>query len=508
MNRYILAHDLGTSGNKATLFSEEGTFIGSEVSQYPAHYFHDTWVEQNADDWWDAVCSSTRKLLKSSGVDPKDIQAVSFSGQMMGCLCVDRQGKPLRPSIIWADQRAQKQAAAIEEQISQWDFYHIVGHRNTASYGVQKLMWVKEWEPEIYEQTYKVLNAKDYIVFKLTGAFCTEYSDANSMGCFDIHKMAWSDEIVSYAGIDPDKLPCVYPSTHVAGCVTKEAAASTGLAEGTTVVLGAGDGVAANIGCGSIAPGRTYCCMGTSAWITTTSEKPIFDQQMRTVTWAHAIPGLYAPNGTMQYAGGAYNWVRETICKKECFDAKEQGISPHVFLDEQIRQSPVGANGLIFLPYLLGERAPRWNPDARGAWIGLKPENTTGDLLRSALEGITMNLSICLDILRTQVEIEELLVIGGGAQNAIWRQMMADIFGAKVKVPGVLEEAGSMGAAVIGGVGAGIFRDFTAIDRFISIKGEHNPNPDAKKAYEPIKELFDDCYFALESIYQKMARRI
>ena len=178
-----------------------------------------------------------------------------------------------------------------------------------------------------------------------------------------------------------------------------------------------------------------------------------------------------------------------------------------MYLDEQIRQSPVGANGLIFLPYLLGERAPRWNPDAKGAWIGLKPETATGDLLRSALEGITMNLSICLDILRTQVEIEELLVIGGGAQNAIWRQMMADIFGVRVKAPGVLEEAGSMGAAVIGGVGAGIFQDFTAIDRFLSIKEEHSPNPEAKKAYEPIKELFDDCYFALESIYQKMARR-
>lgn len=507
MNRYILAHDLGTSGNKATLFSEEGVLVGSQVSGYPAHYFHDTWVEQNADDWWEAVCDSTRKLLESSGVDPREIQAVSFSGQMMGCLCVDRQGRPLRPSIIWADQRAQKQAAAIEERISQWNFYHIVGHRNTASYGVQKLMWVKEWEPEIYEQTYKVLNAKDYIVLKLTGTFCTEYSDANSMGCFDIHKRTWSDEIVSYAGIDPDKLPCVYASTHVAGYVTKEAAASTGLAEGTAVILGAGDGVAANIGCGSIAPGKTYCCMGTSAWITTTSEKPIFDEQMRTVTWAHAVPGLYAPNGTMQYAGGAYNWVRETICKKECLDAKEQGISPHVYLDEQIRQSPVGANGLIFLPYMLGERAPRWNPDAKGAWIGLKPETATGDLLRSALEGITMNLSICLDILRTQVEIEELLVIGGGAQNAIWRQMMADIFGVRVKAPGVLEEAGSMGAAVIGGVGAGIFQDFTAIDRFLSIKEEHSPNPEAKKAYEPIKELFDDCYFALESIYQKMARR-
>lgn len=506
--RYILAHDLGTSGNKATLFSEDGRLIKSEVFSYDAHYFNDTWVEQNADDWWNAVCRTSSSLIQSTGVDPGEIGAISFSGQMMGCLCVDRNGTPLRPSIIWADQRAQKQVAQIEEHISQQDFYHIVGHRNTASYGIQKLMWVRDNEPEIYEQTYKTLNAKDYIVFKLTGKFYTEPSDANSVACFDLKTFQWSEEILKITGIDPDKLPQIKPSTFVAGGVTKEAARATGLAEGTPVVMGGGDGVVANIGCGSISPGKTYCCMGTSAWITTTAEKPIFDEQMRTVTWAHVIPGMYAPNGTMQYAGGAYNWLKNTVCSMESYKAKEEGTSPYTYMNEQIEKSTVGANGLIFLPYLLGERAPRWNPDAKGAWIGIKPETTRGDLLRSVLEGVTMNLSICLDILRTQMDIKEITVVGGGAKGAVWRQIMADIYNARIKVPSLLEEGSSMGAAVIAGVGTGIFKDFTAIDRFINIESVHTPDSGAVEAYGSVKEAFETCYFALEDAFKKMVRHL
>lgn len=504
--KYILAHDLGTSGNKATLFSETGKMIGSEVFAYDAHYFNNTWVEQDALDWWNAVCHTSKNLLAATGVDPLDVAAVSFSGQMMGCLCVDRQGNPLRPSLIWADQRAQKQAQQIEAHISQWDFYHIVGHRNTASYGIQKLMWVRDNEPEIYEQTYKTLNAKDFIIFRLTGKFYTEYSDGNSNGCFDLNRFQWSEEILSYAGIDPDKLPELKPSTFIAGTVTEEAAKACGLAAGTPVVLGGGDGVATNVGSGSISPGKTYSCMGTSAWITTTSEKPIFDEQMRTVTWAHIVPGLYAPNGTMQYAGGSYNWMKNTICKIEDYDAKLHGKSPYEYMDAQIAESPVGANGIIFLPYLLGERAPRWNPNAKGAFIGIKPENTRGDILRSVLEGVTMNLSVILDVLRTQIAIDEIMILGGGAKGAVWRQIMADVYDARITVPVLLEEAGSMGAAVTGGVGAGLFKDFTAIDRFIEINSIHKPDAASVRAYAPVKEMFDECYFALKEVFEKMAR--
>lgn len=504
MKKYILAHDLGTSGNKASLFSVEGKMMGSKVVPYDVHYFNGTWAEQNAEDWWDAVCASTKELILSLNIQPADIAAVSFSGQMMGCLCVDRNGRPLRPSIIWADQRAQMQSAQIGEHISQQDFYHIVGHRNTASYGIQKLMWVRDNEPDIYEQTYKMLNAKDFIVFRLTGKFYTEYSDGNGCGCFDLQRLTWSERIIEYAKIDGDKLPELKPSTFVAGDVTAEAAQATGLVEGTPVVLGGGDGVTASIGAGSVSPGKTYCCMGTSAWVMTASEKPLFDEDMRTVTWAHIVPGLYAPNGTMQCAGGAYNWVRGALCQYEVFNAKHGGPPAYRVMDEEVQKSPVGSNGVIFLPYLLGERAPRWDETAKGAYIGLKTETVRGDLLRSTLEGITMNLSICLDILRKSVEINEILSIGGGSKSRVWRQIMADIFNVEVKVPTVLEEAGSMGAAIVGGVGVGLYPDFDVYKKFIHIESEQLPDPKAVAGYIPIKKLYDDCYFSLKDVFKRM----
>lgn len=504
MERYLLAHDLGTSGNKATLFSEHGILINSTFCPYEAHYFHDTWVEENPSDWWNAVCSTTKELLLESDIPATQIAAVSFSGQMLGCLCVDKKGTPLRPSIIWADQRATEQSQKLEEHISQWDFYHITGHRNTASYGMQKLMWVKQHEPEIYEQTYKTLNAKDYIVFKLTGNFCTDYSDGNSNGCYNLLEWKWSEELISYAGLDPEKFPDLKPSTYNAGGITKKAAKETGLMEGTPVIIGGGDGVATSIGAGSVIPGKTYCCLGTSAWITTTSEKPIFDEQMRTVTWAHMIPGLYAPNGTMQYAAGAYSWIKNTICKIESYYASLHHSSPYDYMNEEAEKSPAGANGVLFLPYLLGERAPRWDSEAKGAFLGLKPENTRNDLLRSVLEGVTINLSFVLDILRLHVPIQEITILGGGAKGSIWRQIMADVFDIPITVPLLLDEAGSMGAAITAGVGTGIFKDFTSAEKFIHTCQVHVPNPAHQRVYRQTKELFDECYYALKPFYHKL----
>ena len=503
--KYVLAHDLGTSGNKATLFSEEGKLVGSTIFSYGTHYFNETWVEQDPADWWRAVAETSRALIMQSGIDAADIAAVSFSGQMMGCLCVDKSGTPLRPSLIWADQRAQAQQKAIDEKIALKDYYHIVGHRNSASYGLQKLMWVRDNEPDIYKNTYKTLNAKDYIVLKLTGKFYTEPSDGSSNACVDLKTLSWSEKLLDLAGIDMDKLPELVPSTFVAGGVTREAATETGLKEGTPVVMGGGDGVCANVGAGSVQTGRTFSYVGSSSWIASTSDKPVFDDQMRTVTWAHIVPGKYAPNGTMQSAGGSYNWLKNNICQREALEAEKLGVSPYDIINKEIEQSVIGANGVIFLPYLLGERAPRWNVDARAAFLGIKMENERKDLLRSVLEGVTMNMGIILDILRGHIDISEILVIGGGAKGPVWRQMMADIYNARIKAPVLLEEATSMGAAVTGGVGVGLFKDFDAIDRFIQIDAVHEPDPAAVKAYAPVRELFEVCYESLLPVYKKMA---
>lgn len=503
MAEYILAHDLGTSGNKAVLFSSEGRMIGSCIYSYKVYYDHPLWAEQNAEEWWDAVCESTKELLKRSGVQATEIKAVSFSGQMMGCLPVDRTGKPLSRSIIWADQRAQEQAEQIREKIEDDRFYQIVGHKNTASYGIQKAMWLKLHQPEIYENTFKFLNAKDYIVFRLTGMFYTDCSDANSMACLDLTRRNWSEEIVAASGVDYDKLPEIVESTHVVGYVTPQAAKETGLSEKTMVVMGAGDGVAANVGAGSVAPGKMYCCVGTSAWVAGTSEKPILDEKKRIVCWAHAVPGMYSPNGTMQYAGGSYKWMKETICIDEQRQAEEHGRSPYDIINDKIASCSPGADGTIFLPYLLGERAPRWNPHAKGVFFGLTATTTREQMLRSVMEGIIMNLGICFDILRGQTPANELLLIGGAARSSEWQKGIADIFNVDVLIPQYLEEANSMGAAVIAGVGCGLYKDFSAIDQFIEVQKRIVSRQENQAIYYSAREQFNAVYDALCPVFDR-----
>jgi xylulokinase len=329
MARYILAHDLGTSGNKATLFAESGSIIGSTIAAYETHYFNVNWAEQDPADWWKAVCDSTRELLVKSDIDPREIAAVSFSGHMMGCLCVGRDGQPLRPHILWADQRAQVQANQLLEKIPSDRFYKIVGHRCSPSYSLAKLMWVRDYESDIYQQTYKMIHAKDWLVFKLTDVILSEYSDASGTNALDLNTLDWSDEIIAASGIARDKFPDLVPSTHIAGSVTAAAALATGLAEGTPVVMGGGDGLCGTVGAGCIKEGIVHTCLGSSSWVSFAADKPLFDDQQRTFNWVHMIPGMYCPCGTMQAAGSSVSWLKREIATLETEQAKAAGISPY-----------------------------------------------------------------------------------------------------------------------------------------------------------------------------------
>ncbi len=501
MRRYLLAHDLGTSGNKATLFTTEGELVASTTVPYGTHYFNTNWSEQDPADWWRAVCDSTRSILRQ--VDSSEIAVIGFSGQMMGCLCVDRSGRPLRPAILYSDQRAVKACDSILRKIDAREFYRIVGHRASASYSVEKLMWVRDHEPEVYSKTFKMLHAKDYLNFRLTGVMATEFSDASGTNLLDLNTRRWSEKLVRITGIDGDKLPDLKASTDVVGELTSEAAAETGLRAGIPVVAGGGDGVCAGVGVGSVKPGITYNYVGSSSWIATTTKEPIYDEQMRTFVWAHAVPGYVHPCGTMQTAGGAYAWLKNEICTAEKAEAAESGESVYELINAQVASSPPGANGLVFLPYLLGERTPRWNPQAKGALIGLTLAHTRADVLRSVLEGVTLNLSIILDIFRTQAAIPRIMVIGGGAKGEVWRRIMADVYQAEVLRPNYLEEATSMGAAIIAGVGCGVFKDFDVASRFITITDRVSPDPATAPAYAHAKELLNESYEALAPLFPK-----
>lgn len=503
MKRYLLAHDLGTSGNKATLFTVDGDMVANATHPYGTKFFNNNWAEQSPEDWWEAVCQSTKALVQE--IDVNEIAAICFSGQMMGCLCVDKNGVPLKNSIIYCDQRATQETDIILSQIDAQEFYQITGHRASASYSVEKLMWIKNNEPEIYRKAYKMLHAKDYVNFKLTGKMVTEYSDASGTNVFDLNTSTWSERLIDITGIDAEKLPEAQPSTHVIGELTKKAAAATGLIAGIPVVAGGGDGICAAVGVGSVKPGVTYNYLGSSSWIATTTETPIYDDDMRTFVWAHAVPGYVHPCGTMQTAGSSYNWLKNEICLSEVAEAEKLGISPYEVINRKIAQAPPGAHGLLFLPYLLGERTPRWNPHARGAYIGLNIGHKREDLLRATLEGVSMNLSIILDIFRQQVPINEIVVIGGGAKGEIWRQIMADIYDARIQKPNYLEEATSMGAAIIGGVGVGAFKDFDVIDRFMKIESTQTPVPEHQIIYRKMKPIFEKSYHGLVDVFEDLS---
>ncbi|MGD0090003.1 MAG: xylulokinase [Planctomycetota bacterium] len=504
MANYLLAHDLGTSGNKATLYTLAGKLAASRTCAYDTHYFNGNWAEQNPQDWWRAICESTRALMQ--GVNPAEVAVVALSGQMMGCTIVDKQGRSLRPSILYCDQRAGKQAGQILARISQKDFYAIVGHRVSPSYSIEKLMWIRENEPDLYARTHKTLCAKDYINFLLTGRFATDFSDASGTNAFDLNTMQWSQKIIELAGVDRGMFPEALASTAILGTVTSQAAQATGLREGTPVAVGGGDGSCAGVGVGCIKPGTAYNYLGSSSWVALTVEKPIVDAQMRTMNWAHCVPGYLHPSGTMQTAGSSYSWLKNTLCEVELQAAKAQGLSPYVLIDRAVQNTPPGANGLIFLPYMLGERTPWWNPEARGAFIGLNLASKREDMLRAVMEGITLNLGLIVNIFRQHVPIDAVTVIGGGAKSAVWRQMMADIYDCRVQSLNFLEEATSMGAAVIGGVGVGEFKSFDVIDRFISVEHVAKPDPDSRERYRRLMPVFEKSYRALVDVYADLAQ--
>jgi xylulokinase len=506
MKNYVIAHDLGTTGNKATLYDRDGRLIGSAFHGYATEHAHTGWAEQNPEDWWHAVCLSTRKLLQETALRPAEVACIVFSGQMMGCVPLDQAARPLRNAIIWADQRSVDQERWLGERIAPDQMYRITGHRLSASYSLCKMLWLRDHEPETFKATHKFVHAKDAVVARLTGMFVTDSSDASGMNLYDLEEGRWSETIIQAAGINASQLPELRQSTDVIGGVLPAVADLVGVAAGTPVVIGGGDGMCAATGAGVVREGTAYNYIGSSSWIGLATPRPIFDPSYRTFNWAHLLPGMFGPTGTMQAAGGSYQWTRDQICSPEVQAAKTLGISPYELMNLQVDKSPIGANGLLFLPYLMGERSPRWNPRARGAFIGLTVRHTRADMVRAVLEGITMNLRIIQDALTAQgAHIEAMRVIGGGARGRLWNRIMADIYGVPVHRLAILEEATSMGAALAGGIGVGLYPGFSIIETMNRVVEVIDPDPAAHARYQQVFPIFEAAYQALVPIYDLMA---
>ncbi len=505
MRNYILSHDLGTTGNKATLYDREGNLLASSFYPYSTYYPHPNWVEQNPLDYWNAFKSSTQELLAKSKVKSKEIAVISFSGQMMGCLPVDKDGSPLRNIIIWADQRGVKEAELIRERLGEETVYKITGHRISPTYSAAKILWIKKNEPDVFSKTYKFLLAKDFIIYKLTGKWVTDFSDASGTNLFDLQQEKWSEEIIEALEIPIDKLPEVHSSLEVVGELTQEASSELDLPSGIPIVIGGGDGACAACGAGVVEEGDAYNYLGASSWIAIASKRPIYDSRLRTFTFHHLAPGLFMPTGTMQSAGLSYQWARDNLAIREKEIASSFNLSPYEIMDLEAEKIPPGCENLIFLPYLLGERSPHWNPNARGVFIGLTPRHTRTHLIRAVLEGVGFNLRIILDAFLIQgIDIKEIRLIGGGGKSKFWANILANIFERDILRMETSEEATSLGSAIAGGVGVGIFQSLKVAKEIVRIKERIIPEESKITVYRRIFPIFIDAYERLIPIFEKL----
>lgn len=492
---YILAHDLGTSGNKATLFDTDGSILASTQYSYATSYLQESWVEQDPEEWWKAVCVCSQEIIEKAGIVASQVNCITFSGQMMGAVPVDRKGKALRNAIIWADTRAEQEANNYVATFGMQTAYEQTGNRISPSYPAAKIKWLKIHEKDTYSATYKFLQAKDFIVGKMTGEFVTDYSDASGTGLLDITTKKWSTELLMRWGIEEGKLPDIYSSTTVIGGVTKEAATVTGLVEGTPVVLGGADGCCAALGAGVVEEGDIFNYIGSSAWISLASKAPILDPEMRTFNFVHIDEQKVLPMGTMQAAGSAIHWLKEQLYA----DLSNDGIAR---LNKDASESAIGANGVLFFPYLLGERSPWWNRKTRGSFLGLAMNHTRQDMARAVLEGISMNLKLILDaLLDGQKDVQSMWLFGGGANSHLWRQMLADIYNMDIRVPSNVTETTSMGAAIAGGIGIGAIRDFSVAKEWCIQEAVYEPIGKHRMAYDLLQKKFVEAYTITEKLY-------
>ena len=503
---YVLGVDLGTSGTKTVLFDKAGATIASHTIEYPLYQPQNGWAEQDPQDWLNAAYVTIREVLKKSGVNAADVKGLAISGQMHGLVLVDADGNALRKSIIWCDGRTQEECDEITNTIGRERLIEITANPALTGFTAGKILWVRKHEPEIFAKVKCVLLPKDYVRYKLTGVLAQEISDASGMNLLDVPGRCWSTEIMEKLGLDPAIFPPLVEGSDIAGRITKEAAEITGLCEGTIVAGGAGDNMAAAVGTGVVCEGRAFTTIGTSGVVFAHSDKVQIDPQGRVHTFCAAVPGAYTVMSCTLSAGLSLKWYRDTFCQAEIEAAKEMDTDPYILMNQQADKSPIGANRLIFLPYLMGERSPLLDANARGAFIGLSAMHTRRDMLRAVMEGVMYSQRQNVDVLKgMQVVPGEMLACGGGAKSPFWRQMMADIFNMPVRTV-KSTEGPALGVAILAGVAAGLYEDIpTACEKMIELNDPMAPDAGRHEAYEPFYNVYTSLYPALKDAYKNLA---
>jgi xylulokinase len=503
---YLLGIDVGTSGTKTVIFDEKGNTVASAAREYPLYQPQTGWAEQEPEDWWKAARESIADAVRKSGVDPKDVRGLGLSGQMHGMVLLDKDDKVLRPAIIWCDQRTQPECDEITEKVGAKRLVEITCNPALTGFTAGKVVWVKNHQPEIFEKTRRVLLPKDYIRFMLTGEYATEVSDASGMQFLDVPKRAWSKELMDTLGIPFEWLPKVYESFEISGKLTKRAAELTGLWEGMPVAGGGGDQAAGAVGNGIVRKGVVSSTIGTSGVVFAHMDGVVTDPLGRLQTFCHAVPGAWHVMGVTQAAGLSLQWFRNEFCAMEKAVAERVGTDVYEIMAMEAQQANPGCGGLIYLPYLMGERAPHLDPLARGAFFGLTARHRRQEMIRSVMEGVSYSLLDCISIIRgLGVTASEVRASGGGGRSQLWRQMQADMFETDV-VTINSSEGGALGAALIAGVGAGVYKTVPeACDAVIKVAGRQKPDRKNTAIYKKYYEIYKNLYKALKASYRDVA---
>jgi len=496
MSKTILAYDLGTGGNKASLYDSEGRCLAAVFVPYETHYPQAGWHEQRPDDWWRAVVESTRQLLAAEGVDRERIECLAISGHSLGCVPLDGTGRLLRQSTpIWSDKRAGAEAAALFEAIDELRWYRLTGNGFPAGhYTVFKIMWYRRNEPEMFARIDKVVGTKDYVNYRLTGRIATDYSYASGSGVYDLTGWRYSDELIAASGLPRTLLPPIVPSTEILGELTAEAAEQLGLPRGVKVACGGVDNSCMALGARNLAEGSVYTSLGSSAWIAVSSDKPLLDERARPYVFAHVVDGMFTSATSIFSAGTSFQWVRDRLCGDLVARARRDGSDPYERMTELAASAPAGAHGLLFNPSLAGGSSLEPSAHIRGALLGLALGHTQADVIRAAMEGIALNLRLAIDELRRLCEVrEEMVAVGGISRSGLWRQILADALRIRIVKTNVGQEAGSLGAAAVAAVAAGLWGDFRPIERVHEVQDVCSPQPEAVAVYEKLLPAFQQA---------------
>ena len=503
--KYVLGIDLGTSGTKTVLFDQEGKAMASATVEYPMYQPQNGWAEQDPADWANAAIATIQTVLARSGVAKEDVVSLGISGQMHGLVMLDEDNQVIRPSIIWCDQRTAKECEEITARVGYDTLIRITANPALPGFTLSKLMWVRNHEPENYARCRHVLLPKDYVRFVLTGDYATEVSDASGMQMLDVPNRCWSDELLGMLDIDKNMLAKVYESCEVTGHISAEAAKKTGLSEKTLVVGGAGDNAAAAVGTGVVEDGKAFTTIGTSGVVFAHTDKLAIDPKGRVHTFCCAVPGAWHVMGVTQAAGLSLKWFRDTFCAAEKEAAAQMGVDPYELTNKEAAQSPIGANKLLYAPYLMGERTPHLDSDCRGMFFGLSAMHQRRDLLRAVMEGVSFSLNDCLGILAEMgVAPETMLACGGGGKSPLWRQMLADVMNCPVATT-VNTEGPALGVAILASVGAGLYPSVQeACRQMIKVNPAQDPIAENVPKYAKVYAVYQQLYTANKDLFKQL----